>query len=162
VVYLKTIVEDKKIIVFLSKDEVNDICFEDDEFIEKYFKDLFLKLNKKYDIELNGYYDVKIYKDVNYGAVIEFINEDIDYYNYFDQIDMKINISKSPLFLYEINYNFLDSEILKKSVCYKFLNKLYLKLNDIDNDYFKLLELSDIVYGNKVEEILKYGKKVKL
>lgn len=159
---MKTIVEDKKIIVFLNSNEVKKLCFEDDEKLEEYFKNLFLKLNRKFDIELNGYYEVQIYKDSNYGAIIEFLTDDMDYYNYFNQIDMKINISKLSSFLYEINYNFLDNVILENCICYKFLNKLYLKINKLDNNYFNLLELSNIIYGNKVNEILKYGKKVKL
>ena len=36
-VYLKTIVEDKKIIVFLSKDQFDNIDSEDDDVLEKYF-----------------------------------------------------------------------------------------------------------------------------
>lgn len=158
---MKTIIDNNKYIIFLNNNETKKICYDDDTKLEDYFKKLFLKLSQKYDIELTGYYDVIIYKDSNYGAVIEFSNDDIDYYSYFNQVDVKIIMSKRDLFLYEINYNFIDDKILKKCECYKFLDKLYLKINSIDREnYFKLLELSNIIYGSKVDEILKYGKKV--
>lgn len=161
---LKTIMEDKKIIVFLNSDEIKNIDFSDDESLEEQFKEIFLKLNKKYDIELNGYYEVNIYKDGNYGIILEIITEDFDYYNYFNQIDMKINISKLSSFLYEIKYEFLNNDIFENCICYKYLNKIYLKvLDNIDRyTYFKILELSNVLYGEKIEEIIRYGKKVNL
>lgn len=161
---LKTIMEDKKIIVFLNSDEIKNIDFSDDESLEEQFKEIFLKLNKKYDIELNGYYEVNIYKDGNYGIILEIITEDFDYYNYFNQIDMKINISKLSSFLYEIKYEFLNNDIFENCICYKYLNKIYLKvLDNIDRyTYFKILELSNVIYGEKTEEIIRYGKKVNL
>jgi len=161
---LKTIMEDKKIIVFLNNDEIKSIDFSDDELLEEQFKEIFLKLNKKYDIELNGYYEINIYKDNNYGLIMEIVTEDFDYYNYFNQIDMKINISKLSSFLYEIKYEFLNSDIFENCICYKYLNKIYLKvLDNIDKyTYFKILELSNVLYGEKIEEIIRYGKKVDL
>lgn len=160
---LKTIIEDDKIIVFLNKDKIKNIDFKDEEKLEDYFKSIFLNLNKKYDIELSGYYNINIYKDNNYGAIIEMENDDLDYYNYFNQIDMKINISHIPIFLYEIEYSFLNSNILKNVICYKYLDKLYLKILDVDKcDFFQILEFSNIIYGGKVDEVLNYGKKVKL
>ena len=159
---MKTIMDDKKIIVFFNNKELDNIDLKDNEITENYFKKIFLKLNKKYNIDLNGYYEIEIYKDNNYGFIIEFTYEDLDYYNYFNQIDMKINISNINCFLYEIKYEFLNKEILKNCICYQYLDKLYLKILDLNNNYFNLLELSNIIYGDKVNEILRYGKKVNL
>lgn len=161
---MKTITDNDKIIVFLNKKEVSKITFKDEQKLEDYFKDFFIKLNKIYDMDINGYYNIDIYLDENYGAVLEIKNEDLDYYNYFSQIDMKLNISKTTSFLYEIKYEFLDNSLLKNAICYKSSDKIYLKINkEIDEySFFKLIEYSNIIYGRKVENILKYGKKVRV
>lgn len=159
---MKTIIKDDKIIVFLNKCETNEIDFNIEEESEEYFKNLFLILNKKYDIKLNGYYNIDIYKDDNYGIILEILEEELDYYNYFDQVDMKINFNNS-VFLYETKFEFLDNIISKDIICYKYLDKIYLKIDKLnDLDYFKLLEFSNVIYDDSVKEILKYSKKVNL
>lgn len=161
---MKTVIKDDKIIVFLNKEKTQNIDFNDEDKLEEYFKTIFSILNKKYNIELNGYYNVDIYKDNNYGIILEIENEQLDYYNYFNQIDMKINISKDNTFLYEIKYEFLDNIFLKNTICYKYLDKIYLKVQDNIDDitFAKLLEFSNVVYGEKINDILKYSKKVSI
>lgn len=160
---MKTILKNDKMIVFLNKKEIDKITFSDKENLEEYFKTVFNKINKNYDIDINGYYNIDIYLDDNYGAILEIENEDLDYYNYFNQIDMKLNISKKTSFLYEIKYEFIDSMILKNSICYKYLDKLYLKIEQLEEtDYLKLIEFSNIIYGSEKDNIIKYGKKVNL
>jgi len=156
---VKTIIKDDKIIVFLN--DINNIKFDDENILEEYFRELFRILNKKYNIKLNGYYNVDVYKDNNYGIILEIENEDLDYYNYFNQIDMKINIIKNEIFLYEINYDYIDKEFINNSICYKYNNRLYLKIMNKINMY-KIFEFSNIIYGEKAKEILKYGKKVNI
>lgn len=155
---MKTIINEDKIIVFLNK-AIEQIDLENEEELEDYFRTLFLNLNSKYNIKLNGFYNVDVYKDNNYGIILEITNEELDYYNYFNQVDMKINISTLDTFLYEIDYIFIN-EIKSKSI-YQYKNKLYLKTNDKDN-ISKVLEFVNIIYGQKVEDILKYGKKVNI
>lgn len=160
---MRIIMENDKIIIYLKKCEISDLNIKTEDSLEDYVKKMISKLNDKYDIEFNGYYNVDIYNDINYGIIIEIENDDFDYYNYFDQIDMKINISNVPFFLYEIKYNYIDKQILKNSICYKYSNKLYLKVNNLnEKEYLKLLEFSNIIYGQKVDEILKISEKVKL
>lgn len=160
---MKTIMDDNKIIVFLNNEKIKDINIQDENELEDYLKSIFLKLNKKYDIQLNGYYEIIVYKDNNYGIILEIVNDELDYYDYFNQIDMKIIFSKVDSFLYEIKYEFLTNELLKNNICYRYLDKMYLKFQNMDSiKYSNLIELSSIIYGNKVIEILKYGKKVKL
>lgn len=160
---MKTIIDEDKIIVFLNKDRIKNVDLKE-ENLEEYFKIIFLNLNEKYNIELNGYYNIDVYKDNNYGIILEIESEDMDYYNYFNQIDMKINISNKTIFLYEIGYEFIDNSLLKDITCYKCLNKLYIKVKEnIDNNkYSKILEYSNIIYGDKIDDILKYSEKVKI
>ncbi len=150
---MKVVFKDNKIIVFLNKkldlDKVN---------LDIYFKKLFLRIKNKYNLELNGYYDINVYIDNNYGSIIEIENEDLDYYNYFNQIDMEIKVNKTT-FLYEIDYEYLDKELLSKSIIYKQNNKLYFKITD-KNILNKIIECSKIIYGDRVKEIMKSSKKV--
>ena len=157
---MKIILQDNKIIVFLNNKE--KINFEDEDKINKYFKKLFIKLNKRYNLEFIGYYNIDIYKN-KYGIILDIVEEDLDYYNYFNQIDMKINIKNSD-FLYQINYDFIDNDLLKNTICYKNYDNIYLKIkNDIDDiTLSKLIEYSKVIYGKQAQEILSKSKKVNL
>lgn len=161
---MKIVMRDDKIVVFLNKKEIVNLDFNDELKLEEYFKMLFIKLKKNYEIELNGYYNIDVYQDKQFGAILEIENEELEYYNYFNQIDMKINILKNSSFLYEIEYGFLDNEILSQTICYKNSDKIYLKIEKDINDitFAKILEYSEIIYGDVIQDILKYGKKVKI
>lgn len=159
---MKLIVDNNKFIVFLNKDE--NIDFDNKTKMEKYFKDLFSKIKNKYNVDISGYYNIDIYIDKYYGSIIEIEDEQLDYYTYFNQIDMEINVLKNSLFLYEIGYEFLDKKILDKVICYKINDKIYLQIiSDIDDLLLaKIIEYGHILYGKEVDKIVKQGKKVKL
>ena len=152
---MKLINKDNKIIVFLNK----QINFKQIN-LEKYFKKLFIKFKEDYHIELNGYYSINIYIDKFYGSVIEIENEDLDYYNYFNQIDMEVKLNDN-VFLYEIDYEYLNKSIINNSNIYKLKDKLYIQVKD-NNILNKILEYSNIIYGEKIKYILRNSKKVKL
>ena len=141
--------EDDKIIVFLSKNIFNI------EDIEDELKNIFNKLFVYYDINVKGYYDIYLYKDNNYGAILECFKD--DYVSLEDFIDVKL-IIKGNCILYEVedipNFNF-------KYNVYAYNNKFYLEI--LDNISSKeesiVLENSNIVYKN-IDEIKKYGKEV--
>ena len=121
---MKFVIDNNKFIVFLNK----KFDLDDKLKLEKYFKDLFYNLKNKYNMEVNGYYNINVYADKYYGTIIEMENEDLEYYTYFNQIDMEINVFKNN-FYYEIDYNFLNKDILNKCLCYKY--------NDIIKDISK-------------------------
>ena len=150
---MKVVFKDNKIIVFLNKN-----LNLDKKELENYFKKLFLGIKDKYNLKLNGYYDINVYIDNYYGSIIELENEELEYYNYFNQIDMEIKVIKTP-FLYEIDYEYLDKELLSKSIVYKQNNKLYFKITD-KTILNKIIECCKIIYGDKVKEIMKLSKKV--
>ena len=152
---MKLISKDNKIIVFLYK----RINFKQIN-LEKYFKKLFIKFKEDYHIELNGYYSINIYIDKFYGSVIEIENEDLDYYNYFNQIDMEVKLNDN-VFLYEIDYEYLNKSIINNSNIYKLKDKLYIQVKD-NNILNKILEYSNIIYGEKIKYVLRNSKKVKL
>ncbi len=150
---MKLVFKDNKIIVFLNKN-----LNLDKKELENYFKKLFLGIKDKYNLKLNGYYNINVYIDNYYGSIIELENEELEYYNYFNQIDMEIKVIKTP-FLYEIDYEYLDKEILNKTIIYKYNNKLYFKITD-KTILNKIIECCKIIYGDKVKEIMKLSKKV--
>lgn len=150
---MKLVFKDNKIIVFLNKN-----LNLDKKELENYFKKLFLGIKDKYNLKLNGYYNINVYIDNYYGSIIELENEELEYYNYFNQIDMEIKVIKTP-FLYEIDYEYLDKEILNKTIIYKYNNKLYFKITD-KTILNRIIECCKIIYGDKVKEIMKLSKKV--
>lgn len=152
---MKLIFKDNKIIVFLNKPvKLKEIKSED------YFKKLFINIKNKYNLKLNGYYKINVFVDKFYGSIIEIENEELDYYDYFNQIDMEIKVINST-FLYQINYDYLTKDILEKVNIYKIKDKLYIKIleQDILN---KIIEYSKIIYDESAKEILKASKKVKI
>ena len=156
---------DEEIIVFLSKSYIPELNFIDRKKTEIYFKNLFRKLSKNYNIETNGFYDVNVYINNYYGYVLEIIIDNMDYYTYFgNQIDMKINIIKDNDFLYEIDFLYLEPSFLKFCDIYKSGKYLYLKIKkDIDNITLgRILERSNIVYGEESKKILKESIEVRI
>lgn len=147
---------DNNLIVFLNKKMVSGVDFFNKSILEKYFRDLFLKFNETYDIDMNGSYNINVFADDNYGIVLEIEKEEIEYFDYYDVVDMNITISKYNKFLYKLN-NYIDN--LGKIYLYN--ENLYLE--PINIDFFKmglLIENSEVVYGKKCIDIIKNGKEV--
>ena len=94
--------DNDKIIVYLKKELIGSIDFSDMDNLENYFKNIFLKLKNIYEIELKGYYNINVYIDKIYGIVLELIQENIEYGEYFNQIEMRI-IPINTTFLYLID-----------------------------------------------------------
>ena len=147
---MKLINDDNKIIVFLSNNKVLDL--NGDEY-ESYIKELIEKLEDKFNDDL--YDEICIYEDYNYGIILEFINND-DYFN----SEIKINKFKNKNFLYKIDFNFIDDYIKETTKISILNNDIYLKINKkINNKHFyKILEYSEIIYGEKALKIEKISK----
>ncbi len=145
------------IIVFLNKYYINNQNYDDIKVIEKELKKLFKKL-EKHNIKIRGYYDVFIYKDDNYGIIIELIGNNLGYEDFNDIIDMRI-VMKNTKFLYQID------DIIKLDVkynLYSYKNNIYIDiLNKIDNKNMSyLIENSKIIYKD-VDIIKKCGRVLK-
>ena len=126
---MKVITNDESnIIIFLNKSLIENIDLEDRENLEEYFRKIFLKLKKMYDIIINGYFIIDVYIDNNYGMIMELNKEELEYFDYFDnQVDMRIIIHDDVKFLYEIeDILLLDKKELKKYNVYYYKNKYYL------------------------------------
>lgn len=132
--------------IYIKKDLIDNIDFNNKDDLEKYLKKLFKILKNKYNILVEGFYDITVYKDKYYGVVIHLEKEDLEYYSYFrNQVDMRI-ITVESEFLYlvdDIPYNIFDKiSILVKD------NEIYLKIKKelTKLEMMQLLENSRIVF----------------
>ena len=95
--------EDKFILVKIFKSNLENFDIYNKEHIISLFKDIFIKVKKKYD--LSGIFDVDIYVNNDYGLIIEIDNV---FYNDID-CDVNIKVHLDSIFLIEIsNYEILD------------------------------------------------------
>ena len=140
-------IDDLTLDIYIKKELINNIDFNSKEDLEKYLKKLFKTLKNKYQITVEGFYDISVYIDKYYGVVFHLEKEDIEYYDYYkNQVDMRL-ITINTEFLYKIDdipLNLLDriSIINKDSDIYLKLKKELPKL-----EMMILLENSQIVYN---------------
>lgn len=155
------IIDDLNIRIYLQKSKIKNIDFTDKGDLQDYFKELFINLKNNYNININGYYYINVFKDKNYGLILEMKKEELDYIEYLDgQVDMSIAVDNNDMFFYELDdYFSIDNKIIKNIKLYKYDNKIYIQLiNKISNICMaKLLEFSKIIYGEKCRRIKRQG-----
>ena len=137
---------DNTCIVYLNKYNIIDMDFSNTKVLERDLKSLLLRLKKYYKIDIKGYYNITVYIDEYYGAVLK-IEEDNDYYDYFDDTIIIMKKVKSN-FLYDVDdISYIDNYINKFKISIND-NKIYLAINNElnENEYLNLLEISNIVY----------------
>lgn len=156
---------DENIVFFLNKIYLDNVDIKDESLIEKKLIKLINKIQKQYNIDLNGYYNVYIYKDKNYGLIIEMEKEKLDYLDYFNnQIELNIEIIEDT-FLYKIDNIFtIDKTFLEKLIIYINKDEIYLKIKENINDIElgQIIENSQIIYGNKAKSIKKQSKIIRM
>lgn len=134
-------------IVYLNKYNIIDMDFSNTKVLEKNLKNLLLRLKKYYKIDIKGYYNITVYIDEYYGAVLK-IEEDNDYYDYFDDtIAIRMKKVKSN-FVYEVDdSSYIDSYIDKFKISF-IDNKIFLTISNelSEYQYLNLLEVSNIIY----------------
>jgi len=132
---MKLLVNGDNIIVFLSKKKIKNASFEDEE-VKDFLKKIIKKLKNYYLIELCGYYNVDVHIDSNYGAILEFEKENLEYFDYYEgQIDLNVKVEYEK-FLYEVeDFNYFN----KKYNFYKSKDKIKLKTKE----YRNVLQLVD-------------------
>lgn len=134
-----------------------------DQELSDYLKNVFEIIKEKTKFDIYGYYEVLIYKDINYGLIIKLDKEELEYFNcYNKQIEMKIAIAEESNILYCID----NLEILKKIPKFKiylYKNKLYLELVSKIKYILlgELLEYSEVIFEN-VKEIKNNGEKIEI
>ena len=147
---------DENIVIFLDKIYLQTIDLTNQNQIQKKLIKLINKLQNRYTLDLNGYYSVFIYKDENYGLIIDMQKEELEYLDYFNnQIEMSTQIIEDT-FLYKIEDIFrLNKNLLKKFIMYKNKEKIYLKAKDTLThiELGIILENGEIIYGKNARKI---------
>ena len=135
---MKCTIENNKIIVYVEKYTKNYL--DNIDYLEDYFRKIFIKLKEKYDIKIQGFCNVDVYTD-NSDMVLEIEEEKelVDYYE--DIIDMKISIHEST-FLYEVLNIFNINKYINGDI-FLYKNKFYIKKKDMN---FNILEHLKLVY----------------
>lgn len=139
-----------EITIYLNRYYTSKCDFLSLDSLEEYMNDLLAKIKKIYNIKLNGFYNIDVYIDTNYGVIVNLKKENIEYYDYFsDQIDTQVSIHNNSTFLFKIDDYFEIKDYLKNCnySLYKYNNELYIKLNN---------KIDDIKLGN----LLEYSKEI--
>lgn len=156
---MKCIFKENYILIYIQKNNINKENFEELEYIETYFKEIFSKIREKYSIDMNGFYFVNVYIDYIYGIILEIKEEQLEFIEYYDDtIDMKIALHKEE-FLYKINDILNLEESLKNKIdIYNYNNEWYIKIKE-NKSLYQILEFTEIIYKD-TNKIIKYGKKI--
>lgn len=130
--------------------------------LEEFSKTIVLILETKYNIKIDYDYTFNIYENLDYGIIIEIIentNEDEVFLGISDQI-ININYFGNTKILYVLhNFEILNEEILKNNKLINKNNKIYLEITNkfSKKDFMQLIEHSDIIYEK--EDITKILRK---
>ena len=136
-------------IIYLNQFNLIDIDFKNMDILEDSFKNLLKKLNNYYHIDINGYYNINVYIDSYYGAILQIEKESLDYYDYFESDTIAMRIKKIDAdFLYEVEDFLFAKDFLNKFKLITKNNHIYLKIiDDLSyKEYLLLTEMSKIVY----------------
>lgn len=140
---------ENKYLVFLNKEKISNIDFKIKKQVESCFRDIFSMIKKRLDKDINGLFDIKVYLNDLFGAILIIEKENIEYYDYFsNQIDMQIEIEYDAPVLLEFNDIF---DVTSKAKIFSFNKKYYIEYID-DINY---TEFSNVIYGQKAENIMK-------
>ena len=96
---MRVVTSDDKTVVYVHRKDIKDI--------NSYVKKLILRLKKQYGIKMFGFYQINVFKNFNFGMIIEIIKEDsIDYFN--DFIDLKIKVYENSDIYFVFDDYFLN------------------------------------------------------
>ena len=138
---------DENFLIKIFKDSLEEFNIFDIESIKDLFQDIFKKMTKKWD--LRGFYDADVYVNNDYGMIIELVPvnsylEEFD--NYFDEVDIRINVHLSNEFLVLIDSN----SILDYEDVYYYDSKFYGSyLGNCDNEV--LYKDTDLIVNNGIK-----------
>ena len=132
--------------IYVKKYLIESIDFSIKSDIEKYLKKIFKILNNKYNIAVEGFYNITVYIDKYYGIVLHLEKEELDYYEYYkNQVDMRL-ITVHTDFMYEVDD--IPFDIIKKVKISNKNKNIYLTLKEklTDLEMMKLIENSKLIY----------------
>lgn len=111
--------------IYIKKEKLKKIDIKNKSELEKYLREIIETLKNIYNINIEGFYDVNVYVDKYYGIILNFNKEKLEYYDYFNGIEMNINL-KEASFLYKVSD--IPFNILNKLEIKQLNNSIYLKI----------------------------------
>ncbi len=156
---------DEDIVIFLDKIYLQKLKLNNPKTMEKKLIKLINKIQNQNNINLNGYYNVYLYKDDNYGLIIDMQKENLEYLDYFNnQIELNIEIIEDT-FLYKVDDIFnISKNLLNKFIIYKVSEDIYIKVKkEITSiELGIILENAEVVYGSKAKRIKRKSQIIKV
>lgn len=139
-------------IVFFSDLKNND--FKNKCDLEKYFRNLFLKIKRKYNIDFSGSYNITVYIDEICGTILDVVRDETEYFDYDDIVDMKISVINDR-FIYKV---IGDIGYLNDYTLYLYDNNLYVCPKKSDSVIqAELFENCDVLFGDCASSVLSHG-----
>lgn len=132
--------------IYVKKHLIKNINFSSKEDLEKYLKKLFKLLKNKYNLEIEGFYNITVYIDKYYGIILHLEKQELEYYEYYkNQVDMRL-ITIDTDFMYQVDdipFNIIN----KFKINIKDKNIYLIIKEELTNlEMMNLLENSIIVY----------------
>ena len=139
--------------IFLNEDYLNLKMIEDED-LSSVLKELILKLNTIYKLELKGYYKMLIFHHEMLGSFLQLHRlDDLEFSRCL--IDLKITIFLDSTIYVKTN----DFDLLTKGEFYFHQKFLYQNLSMFSKEeLLKIIENVDFIYGEEALEISHYQK----
>ena len=118
-------IDDLTFNVYVKKEKLKKINIKNKSELEKYIKEIIEVLKNIYNIKVEGFYDVNVYIDKHYGIILNFNKEKLEYYDYFNGIEINVSI-KEVSFLYKVSD--IPFNLLNKLEIKRLNNSIYLKI----------------------------------
>ena len=149
------ILNDEDIDVFINRYYFLDSELKDSDSLLLTIRDIILKIDNRYHLNLSGFYKIKAYVNYKTGAFLNIVK--IDDNDFSNDVDFRIIIYKNEKFLLESDeYDIFDKSIEKRF----YNNKFYIDVEDVD-DCSKYLDMAKVVYGDDARGVILRGKIIK-
>jgi len=141
--------------MYLPYTDVKNVNFDIQSEVEEYFKDILLRLKEFYYIDIAGFYNINAFIDKEEGMVFRIEKDDIDYFNTFHQLEIRMT-KEDAIFFYEVEDVF--SLPLEDIDMYIYNDKIYVRRQP-NKKVYPLYEFGKLIYEN-TNKIINHGKKM--
>lgn len=149
------IINDEDIDIYINSYHLQGIDYNAKEDLLDRIKDLILKTNDRYRLNLCGFYKIKVYLNFRIGMFLNIIKIDDNEFN--NEVDFRIVLYEDEKFFLETEeYEIIDSITTK----YYYNNRFYIDLDNLD-DFTKYIDMGRIIYGDEVREMLSSCRYIK-
>lgn len=145
---------DEDIDVFVNKFYFDDFYIKDKDDLLITIRDIILKIDNRYHLNLSGFYKIKAYMNQKIGAFLNIIK--IDDNEFTNEVDFRIIIHKNEKFLLETD----EYDLCLEATKWYYKGKFYIDIDDVD-EYYKYVDMTNVIYGDDVKAVISRGKKIK-